>query len=42
MQKKAKKAIGFLQVIADGLEPAAKLASACQSVIPAIAVWFGL
>ncbi|ACK72474.1 hypothetical protein PCC7424_4101 [Gloeothece citriformis PCC 7424] len=41
LQKKAKKAIGFLQVIASGLEPAAKLTQACQSVIPAIAAWFG-
>lgn len=42
MQKKAKKAIGFLKVITEGLEPASKLVSAGKSIIPAIAAFFGL
>ena len=41
MQKKAKKAVGFLQVIADGVEPATKLAKACAQVLPKIMVFFG-
>jgi hypothetical protein len=42
MQKKAKKAIGFLKVIAEGLEPVTKLVMAFKDIIPAIAACFGL
>ncbi len=42
MQKKAKKAVGFLKVIADGVEPATKLARTCASVLPKILHFFGL
>ena len=42
MQKKVKKAVGFLKVIADGVEPATKLAQACASVLPKILLFFGL
>lgn len=42
MQKKAKKAVGFLQVIADGIEPVTKLAKACSRLIPAIAAFFAI
>jgi hypothetical protein len=41
MQKKAKKAIGFLKVISEGLEPASKLVAAGKGVLPAIAAFFG-
>ena len=42
MQKKAKKAVGFLKVIAEGVEPATKLAQACATVLPKILLFFGL
>ncbi len=42
MQKKAKKAVGFLKVIAEGIEPATKLAQACATVLPKILLFFGL
>ncbi len=42
LQKRTKKALGFLKVISDGLEPATKQALACQNLLPAIAAWFGL
>ena len=42
MQKQAKKAVGFLKVIAEGVEPATKLAQACGKVLPKILVFFGL
>lgn len=42
MKKQAKKAIGFLGVIAEGLPSAAKLVDACKSLLPMIKVWFGL
>ena len=42
MQKKATRAVGFLQVIAEGLEPASKLAQACAKVLPKILLFFGL
>jgi hypothetical protein len=42
MQKKTKKAIGFLKVITEGLEPVSKLVIASKEIIPAIAAWFGL
>lgn len=42
MQKKAKKAVGFLKVIAEGVEPTTKLAQACAKVLPKILVFFGL
>ncbi len=41
MQKKAKKAVGFLKVIAEGVEPATKLAKACAKVLPKILLFFG-
>lgn len=40
MQKKAKKAVGFLTVISDGVEPATKLAIACTKVLPKILAFF--
>ncbi len=40
MQKKAKKAVGFLKVIAEGVEPATKLAQACAKVLPKILAFF--
>ena len=42
MQKKAKRAVGFLKVIAEGVEPATKLAQACVKVLPKILAFFGL
>ena len=42
MQKKAKKAVGFLKVIAEGIEPATKLAQACATALPKIMLFFGL
>jgi len=42
MQKKAKRAVGFLEVIAKGVEPASKLAKACASVLPQITPFFFL
>ena len=41
-QKKAKKAVGFLKVIAKGVEPASKLAQVCSQVLPKILAFFGL
>lgn len=41
-QKQAKKALGFLKVIAEGLPSAATLVVACQKILPAIAHCFGL
>ncbi|MEY2833946.1 MAG: hypothetical protein RLZZ574_3205, partial [Cyanobacteriota bacterium] len=40
MQKKAKKAVGFLKAIAEGVEPATKLAQACVKVLPKILTFF--
>ncbi|HEY9729409.1 MAG TPA: hypothetical protein V6D50_23405, partial [Chroococcales cyanobacterium] len=40
-QKQAKRAMGFLKVIAEGLPSAAQLVKACQDVLPAIANFFG-
>jgi hypothetical protein len=40
-QKQAKKALGFLKVIAEGLPSAATLVVACQNILPAIALYFG-
>lgn len=40
-QKQAKKAIGFLKVIAEGLPSAATLVVACKEILPAIALYFG-
>jgi len=42
MKKQAKKAIGFLGVIAEGLPSAAKLIDACNNLLPMIKAWFGL
>lgn len=42
MKKQAKKAIGFLGVIAEGLPSAAKLVEACNQILPAIMSYFGL
>ena len=36
LQKKAKKAVSFLEIIAKGLEPATKLAQACKNILPII------
>ena len=41
-QKQAKKAMGFLKVIAEGLPSAAQLVKTCQDILPAIAHYFGL
>jgi hypothetical protein len=41
-QKQAKKAMGFLKVIAEGLPSAATLVVACKDILPAIAHLFGL
>ena len=41
MQKKAKKAVGCLRVIAKGVEPATKSAQACSQVLPKILAFFG-
>ena len=40
--KKAKKAVSFLEIIAKGLEPATKLATACRKALPIIAGILGL
>ena len=40
MQKKAERAVGFLEVIAKGVEPASKLAKACTKVLPKIIAFF--
>ncbi|MGL5835811.1 MAG: hypothetical protein ACRC1Z_21660 [Waterburya sp.] len=40
MQKKAKKAVCFLKAIAEGVEPATKLAIACAKVLPKILAFF--
>jgi uncharacterized protein YjbI with pentapeptide repeats len=40
MQKKAKTAVGFLKAIAEGVEPATKLAQACAKVLPKILAFF--
>ncbi len=42
MQKKAERAVGFLEVIAKGVEPATKLAQTCTKVLPKILLFFGL
>ena len=42
MQKKAKKAVGFLKVISEGLDPATKVVTTIKSIIPAILAFFGL
>lgn len=42
MQKKAKRTVGFLKVIAEGVEPTTKLAQAFTSVLPKILLFFGL
>ena len=41
-QKQAKRAMGFLKVIAEGLPSAALLVKTCQDILPAIAHFFGL
>jgi hypothetical protein len=41
-QKQAKKAIGFLKVIAEGLPSAAKLAEVCKELLPTISHLLGL
>jgi uncharacterized protein YjbI with pentapeptide repeats len=41
-QKQAKRAMGFLKVIAEGLPSAAQLVKTCQDILPAIAHYFGL
>jgi uncharacterized protein YjbI with pentapeptide repeats len=41
-QKQAKRAMGFLKVIAEGLPSAATLVKTCQDILPAIAHYFGL
>jgi hypothetical protein len=41
-QKQAKRAMGFLKVIAEGLPSAATLVKTCQEILPAIAHYFGL
>ena len=40
MQKKAERAVGFLEVIAKGIEPASKLVKVCAKVLPKILVFF--
>ena len=40
MQKKAERAVGFLEVIAKGVEPASKLAKASTNVLPKIIAFF--
>jgi uncharacterized coiled-coil DUF342 family protein len=42
MQKKAKKAVGFLKVISEGLEPATKVVGTIKNIIPATLAFFGL
>ena len=41
-QKQAKKAIGFLKVIAEGLPSATKLAELCKELLPTISHLLGL
>ncbi|MGQ4648430.1 hypothetical protein [Lyngbya aestuarii] len=41
-QKQAKRAMGFLKVIADGLPSATKLVETCKDILPAIRLYFGL
>ena len=41
-QKQAKRAMGFLKVIAEGLPSAAQLVKTCQDILPAIAHYFAL
>ena len=41
-QKQAKKAMGFLKVIAEGLPSAATLVVACKEILPVSAHFFGL
>ncbi|MEM8722872.1 MAG: hypothetical protein AAGE84_26910 [Cyanobacteria bacterium P01_G01_bin.39] len=40
MQKKAKKAVGFLKVVAEGIEPATKLAQVSAKALPKILMFF--
>jgi uncharacterized protein YjbI with pentapeptide repeats len=42
LQKKAKTAVSFLEIIAKGLEPATKLAQACRNILPVIIGILGL
>ncbi|MGK7899500.1 MAG: pentapeptide repeat-containing protein [Xenococcus sp. (in: cyanobacteria)] len=42
MQKKSKKAVGFLKVIAEGIKPTTQLAQACGKVLPKILLFFEL
>ena len=42
MQSKAEMAVGFLEVIAKGVEPASKLAQTCTQVLPNLLIFFGL
>lgn len=41
-QKQAKRAMGFLKVIAEGLPSAALLVKTCQDILPTIAHFFGM
>ena len=41
LQNKAKRAVSFLEIIAKGLEPASKLAKACQTALPIIISFLG-
>lgn len=41
-QKKAKKAVGFLKVIAERIEPTTQLAQSCGKILPKILLLFGL
>ncbi|MEM6614799.1 MAG: hypothetical protein AAF652_21660 [Cyanobacteria bacterium P01_C01_bin.72] len=36
MQEKAERAVGFLEVIAKGVEPASQLARVCTTALPKI------
>gem|GEM_PF-6260953 len=40
MQKKAQQAVGFLEVIAKGVEPTSKLATTCAKILPLIIAFF--
>ncbi len=42
MQSKAEMAVGFLEVIAKGVEPATLLAQTCAKLLPKILLFFGL
>ncbi len=42
MKEKAEMAVGFLEVIAKGVEPATLLAQTCTKVLPKILLFFGL